>query len=144
MMGFDAWSEGKSEKQYLGACQSSSKYRKGQWYVLAHEKRLLSSLVLYQLPRNAVGIGSIATPPEFRRRGYASQLISGIVSTLEASKTRRPIFLFADIAPEFYGRFGFVPLPIRYQTRPGSICMVHSANLEQLLKDPGFVLPSYF
>jgi hypothetical protein len=34
MMGFDAWADGASEKDYLDVCRSSTKYQSGKWYVL--------------------------------------------------------------------------------------------------------------
>ena len=40
MMGFDAWSEGQSEADYLERCTSSPKYPQGTWYVLESDAGL--------------------------------------------------------------------------------------------------------
>ncbi|MBI4056016.1 MAG: GNAT family N-acetyltransferase [Elusimicrobia bacterium] len=144
MMGFDAWSGGKLKKQYLAGCHSSPKYRKGKWYVLTDsEGSLISSLITYRLSVHVAGIGSIATPPALRNHGYASRLISGVISILEVRERVQDIFLFADIAPRFYKPFGFVPLPKRHQRYPDSVCMIRSSSIERI-RDPYFRPPAYF
>ena len=57
MMGFDVWSDGASEEDYLVGCRASPKYAKGTWYVLANEDQLVSSLITYNLGPNIIGIG---------------------------------------------------------------------------------------
>jgi predicted GNAT family N-acyltransferase len=70
-----------------------------------------------------VCIGSIATPSEQRGKGLASNLIKYVVSKINSKKNTTNIFLYADIAPEFYEKFGFVRLPDRFQKYKNSICM---------------------
>ncbi len=142
-MGFDAWADGKCFESYLAECAASPKYARGRWLVLAAGDQLLSSLIVYNLDACAAGLGSIATAPERRRHGHASRLVALAVDAIEAvGKTR--IFLFADIAPEFYEKLGFVALPQRFQRKPGSRCMVRAGDLDALLADPAFDPPEYF
>ena len=54
------------------------------------------------------------------------------------------VFLFCDIAPEFYERLGFAALPERFQSRSGAVCMVRTADLDALLAEEGFEPPAYF
>ena len=86
MMGFDIWSEGSPIENYLKSCYESPKYKKGQFKVLESGDKLLSSLILYQLSESSYGIGSIATPIEFRKQGYGSKITLEIAEQLEKKK----------------------------------------------------------
>lgn len=142
-MGFDAWAEGRRFEAYLAECAASPKYARGRWLALADGDQLLSALIVYDLGADAAGLGSLATAPERRGRGHASRLVALAADAIEAvGKTR--LFLFADIAPEFYARLGFVALPERHQKKPGSRCMVRAGDVERLLADPAFAPPEYF
>ncbi len=46
MMGFDTWSQGSSEEDYLNACRASSKYKKGTWFILVDNQQMQSSLII--------------------------------------------------------------------------------------------------
>lgn len=148
-MGRDAWAEGRSLEDYLAACRAAPKYAAGVWWVLAGEGgRLESSLLAHEIPlpsgAPAAGLGSIATPPELRGRGHASRLIAEVVRRREEDGTR-VFFLFSDIEPSFYARFGFTvlgPCP----KKPASILMARAEakTLAALLADPRFELPGYF
>lgn len=148
-MGYDAWGEGLGLDAYLASCRASPKYAAGVWWVLAGEDgRLESSLLAHEIPlpsgAPAVGLGSIATPPEQRGRGHASRLIAEVVRRREEDGTD-VFFLFSDIAPAFYERFGFTTLG-PCAKKPGSILMARAGakRLASLLADPAFEAPGYF
>ncbi|MBC7387353.1 MAG: GNAT family N-acetyltransferase [Cryobacterium sp.] len=126
LMGIDVWSEGSSETEYLEGCRASVKYRKGTWYVLEDESRLLSSLIVYRFEPGVVGMGSIATPVVERCRGHATRLISEVLKMLEAETEEVQIFLYSDIRPEFYEKFGFSRLPEAAQRYQTTVCMIKS------------------
>ncbi|WP_449355564.1 hypothetical protein ACUL41_06660 [Virgibacillus natechei] len=73
MMGYDAWGDNMPTKEYIEMCHKSSKYKRGNWYVLERTdtKELLSSLIVYELnPSEEIivrGIGSISTPVHLRK-----------------------------------------------------------------------------
>ena len=148
-MGFDTWAEGRSLDAYLAACRAAPKYAGGTWWVDEEEGgRLVSSLLAHEIPlpsgAPATGLGSIATPPELRGRGHGSRLIAEVIRRREAAGAE-VFFLFSDIAPAFYGRFGFVvlgPCP----KKPASILMARAEPkcLTVLLADPRFKTPDYF
>jgi predicted acetyltransferase len=77
----------------------------------------------FGLPPETIGIGSVATPPAFRRNGYASQLIRDFLA-MKPLEAVRAVFLFSEVKPEFYGKLGFVALPPELQKYPKSLCMV--------------------
>lgn len=133
MMGFDVWSEGSSENDYLKGCQASTKYLKGTWYVLSEELKLFSSLIVYDFGNNILGIGSISTPPSLKKNGYASKLISGVISELEKSFSGCTIFLYSDIEAGFYEKFNFVKPPAGLQRYKTTTCMVYGKNIQQFL-----------
>lgn len=139
LMGFDVWSEGKSEEKYVEDCMESKKYKTGAWYVLASENDLVSSLVVYEsqfkIPENFCGIGSVATAIQHRKKGYSSQLINGVCADLKSSGYRG-VYLHSDIDPEFYKRLGFIPVSAEAKN-----CMV---RLFGSVKVPENEIPSYF
>lgn len=139
-MGFDVWSEGKTRDEYLASCRISNKYKKGQWFVLSNDSDLLSSLIVYEFANQVFGIGSIATPPKSRNKGYASKLISSVISGIEKNQPNAAIFLYSDINPDFYERFDFVRICAR-RGNSNSTCMVRASNSKQIAKES---IPSYF
>ena len=143
MMGFDAWGQNCSKDQYLDECQSSSKYRKGEWWVLVVDEEVVSSLIVYkgefELPHGCYGMGSVATLPSRRRYGYASYLVKAISRTL-AELHARGIYLFSDIGESFYAELGFMPIRVK-QPYSDCICMVHPfRDADKLLS----LVPSHF
>lgn len=143
MMGFDAWGAGKTQEEYLKECRTSKKYKKGQWYVLIDRStEPASSLIIYEISANTVGIGSVSTLPKLRKRGHATLMISQFLSSLEPEI--KNVFLFADSSPKFYEKFGFVRLPKKLQKNPGSVCMLRAANAKTRFEEPNFAPPQYF
>ena len=141
MMGFDVWAEGDSETRYLDVCRNAPKYKKGQWFVLENDEgKLVSSLICYRnvfgLAEGCVGIGSVATSPDQRKKGYAAILLKDIITRLR--ETTSHIFLYSDIAPAFYKKLGFQILNDDLQKHKPSLCMVYGADLSNLN------VPSYF
>ena len=141
MMGFDVWSIGSSQAEYLEGCRTSPKYKKGKWFVLSKGDDLLSSLIAYDFGKEIAGIGSIATSENIRKQGYASKLISEVILHLEEQRGITTLFLYADISPAFYERFGFVRLPQNSQKYPNSICMVRSKANTMIEPE---LIPKYF
>jgi predicted GNAT family N-acyltransferase len=82
----------------------------------SREGETLSSLRLYAvrgLHRDTEirlgGIGEVLTPEELRGRGYASRLLRLTLELLEHEGIDGA-YLFSDIDPDFYSRFGFVAI----------------------------------
>lgn len=144
-MGYDTWGDSKPVHAYLKACAESPKYRTGTWYVLEERGRLMSSLIVHRLADHSFGLGSISTPPERRRNGWASQLISGVLSLLD-SQGAETIYLHSDIDALFYARFGFRLLPPDLQRRAGSGAMLRCppALFTSIVGSPGYRAPDYF
>lgn len=142
MMGYDAWGDGLSEADYLEECRNSPKYPRGTWYVLEDGGRLASSLIVYrkgfELPVGCWGIGSVATPPALRRKGYAARLIQHVVDMADAADARG-IYLFSGVDPDYYAGLGFERVPAAPADLPG-VCMVLCFRDANELKDlaPGF------
>lgn len=142
LMGFEAWSDGNSKNDYLDECRSSSKYKRGSWFVFEENGNLLSSLITYHFKADTFGIGSIATPRLNRNKGHASKLIFEVLKRFDQSSKTVRIFLYSDIKPEFYEKFGFKRLPEvaqRYQT---TTCMVRGANPKEFISTDQ--VPEYF
>ncbi|NOH33074.1 GNAT family N-acetyltransferase [Vibrio chagasii] len=120
LMGFDIWGGSASVDEFLACCNKSDKYQKGTWYVLIEHHKILSSLIVYQgmfgLVDGSCGLGSVATPPELRCKGYASKLINMIKNELLQNQNNTALFLHSDIDKKFYSRLGFTAIE-------GSDCM---------------------
>lgn len=152
LMGFDSWSNELSEHEYLAQCQNSPKYAKGTWFVLEdNDGKAVSSLITYEFdPLNgkaAIGLGSIATQSEFRKKGLASQLAWQVMTLFFERDGSRAFFLYADLNPQFYERhLGFVRLPDKYQSKSGSVAMIRASTelKNSLFKDENFKPPAYF
>ena len=128
LMGYDVWSDGRPIDRYSFECEQSEKYKLGTWYVLASKDRLLSSLVIYQgsfdLPDASFGLGSIATEPAVRGKGYARFLLEEIMEQLRTHDPSCSLYLFSDIAPRYYEQSGFVKLPAQRQPYKATVCMI--------------------
>lgn len=126
-MGFATWNEGESEQDYLRTCRNSTMYQAGSWFVGEHQRTIVASLIVYdhgfKLPDNSVGIGSVATHHNHRHKGYASSLVSEVVSRYRA-QGKRGVYLFSDIDPTFYKRLGFKPITAK-QRYEDTVSMVN-------------------
>lgn len=143
LMGFDVWSDGASEKDYLADCSSSIKYKRGEWYVLTEDDKILSSLIIYDFGDEKFGIGSIATSPYDRKKGYASELIKHIIHKIESGSKNCILFLYSDIQPEFYEKFGFTRLKPEAQRYKTTTCMVYGKRVEEFMNE-NLITPEYF
>ncbi|MDN3612501.1 GNAT family N-acetyltransferase [Vibrio ostreicida] len=136
-MGVDTWSGGLSLQAYLTSCRNSEKYAAGIWYVLVDKDQVVSSLIVYSrmfdLREGCFGLGSVATPLELRRKGYASKLVNRIKAELFSKHACKALYLYSDIDQEFYRKLGFVSIQ-------DSDCMIYSKD--QALFDGS--LPAYF
>lgn len=142
MMGFDVWAEG-SVEDYILECRDSPKYKRGTWFVLLEDERLVSSLILYDLGANEFGIGSIATSEKFRNKGYASRIIKDVIQRIENKNPAAVFFLYSDINPEFYEKFSFFKLSVTTQRYKTTTCMIRGQNIEKYFSDKKFI-PEYF
>ena len=127
LMGIDAWAEGGDVGAYLEGCRQSIKYKSGQWVVLTAEGRPVSSLLIHRFePWGGYvvrGIGSVATEPSSRRRGYGQELVRRAIEDLSLRHRAAVFLLYSDIGEAFYERLRFFGLPDNYQRRAGSTLM---------------------
>ncbi|GAB1264055.1 GNAT family N-acetyltransferase [Aurantivibrio infirmus] len=139
MLAYKTWGDGKSIEEYLSACRNSKKYSEGQWVVLLDEDVICSAAIIYEaqfgLDQGYLGLGSVATRPSSRNKGYASNLLKILCEKLKNSGAKG-IYLHADIGHEFYEKLGF-----ELVQKQGSICMLK--KLAEDLEDP-INIPSYF
>ena len=130
---------------YLNGCRNSPKYRQGEWCVLEHSScGLVSSLLIHKFKSDEYGIGSIATPLEMRKNGWASFLIESVLESLEKDRKANVVYLYSDINPEFYRRFGFVVLPENLQKCQDSVCMVRFKKDSKKTMIDNLQPPTYF
>jgi GNAT superfamily N-acetyltransferase len=80
-------------------------------HVVASAKRYDLSCTLDGRVRRVLGLGAVFTAPAYRGRGAARELLTRIMETAEAEGYEFAA-LFAEIAPSFYERLDFVPVPL--------------------------------
>ncbi|ELM6622625.1 GNAT family N-acetyltransferase [Vibrio fluvialis] len=136
-MGFDVWNGGLGFEQYLAGCRDSGKYRSGTWYVLAQGEQIVASLIVYSrmfgLEDGCFGIGSLATLPEQRNKGYGAEIVNLVKAELFNNQQAKAIYLHCNIDHRYYEKLGFCRLQ-------GSDCMCISAD-PLVYERP---LPAYF
>jgi len=125
---------GGSMTRHVVECKRNRKLWAGMHYVLEAESgEFLSTLTayLYRHPQltTAIGFANVFTPEPFRHRGFASRLIEGSVEAFE-SQGHNVFYLLSDIGTEFYGRFGFRPLPMQYDAAPECVTMLRCAEVD--------------
>jgi GNAT superfamily N-acetyltransferase len=116
------WSDGLSREHYGKAWTAQLKTPWGQSHldrvalvdgphVMCSAKRYDLSLRLDGRIRRVLGIGAVFTPPAHRGRGSARELIARLLDTAVA-EGHEFAMLFSEIAPAFYERLDFVPVPL--------------------------------
>lgn len=144
--GYRVWSRNRTFEQYCADNGREDAY--GTRYVLELEGKIVSSAIVLQFDaiggRKVYGIGSVLTPQEHKRNGYATALLENCLRKIQGPEVY--VFLHSGIEPAFYRRFGFRILPEQYQARPASVYMVLCSDLlwEELMSGPKGRLPGYF
>jgi GNAT superfamily N-acetyltransferase len=80
-------------------------------HLVASAKRYDLACRLDGRTRRVLGIGAVFTPPAFRGRGAARELLTRIIERAEAEGYEFAM-LFSEISPPFYERLEFVPVPL--------------------------------
>jgi len=84
-------------------------------HVLASAKRYDFSMRFDGRIRRVLGIGALFTAPAHRGRGCARELVARILDTA-VTEGQEFAMLFSEIAPAFYERLDFVPVPLLEST----------------------------
>lgn len=115
---FSIWSPGLSRDEYLDYMWRISVLpwakRNLEFLVLKAKDEVAASLKYQRItflhrnqPYKFVGVGAVYTQKHYRNQGYASQLMELAIDRA-AREGNDGMFLFSDIDPAFYTRFGFV------------------------------------
>lgn len=80
-------------------------------HTVASAKRYDLSLRIDGRIRRVLGVGAVFTAPAYRGRGAAKELLTRMMETAEAEGFEFAA-LFSDIAPAFYEKLDFVPVPL--------------------------------
>ena len=90
-------------------------HARARWYVAQLDGRTVASLGAYPLMFRlgdrlvrGIAIGAVHTRPDFRRRGFAPQLLAE-VERREQTRGNELSLLYSDIEPQFYARLGYQP-----------------------------------
>ena len=120
------WSDGLSRPNYAREWAAQLKTPWGRQHLdrvaLVDGPHVLSSAKRYDLSlridgriRRVLGIGALFTAPAHRGRGCARELLTRILDTA-VTEGQEFAMLFSEIAPAFYERLDFVPVPLLEST----------------------------
>lgn len=116
------WSDGLSRENYAKAWAAQLKTPWGRQHLdrvaLVDGPHVLSSAKRYDLSlridgriRRVLGIGALFTAVAHRGRGYGRELLTRMLDTA-VTEGQEFAMLFSEIAPAFYERLDFVPVPL--------------------------------
>ena len=119
---FPLWNDGLSREHYGKAWAAQLKTPWGQHHLdrvaLVDGPHVLSSAKRYDLSlridgriRRVLGIGAVYTAAAHRGRGCARELLTRMLDTA-VTEGQEFAMLFSEIAPAFYERLDFVPVPL--------------------------------
>ena len=119
---YDLWRDGLSRDGYgkFWAAQLKTPWGGGHLdrvalqdgpHVVASAKRYDLAFTIDGRARRVLGLGAVFTAPAYRGRGAARELLTRVMETAEAEGYEFAA-LFSDIAPAFYERLDFVPVPL--------------------------------
>lgn len=144
--GYQEWSKNRTFAQY---CLDNSKDDIiGTRYVIEENGRIVSSAVLLRLKsrlgKDVYGLGSILTSRRHRGKGYGIELIKKCMNLIPPENSI--LFLYSDINPSYYEKFGFQSLPDELQKYAKSVCMAycHESVWNELIQANGDDIPGYF
>lgn len=117
------WGGGRNFEQYVAQTLELAGSRYGRRHYrtiglydgstcVASFKRYERTLHHAAMHLSAVGFGAVFTPPEYRRRGYASVMLGAALDAARAGG-HEIAYLFSDIRPQFYSALGFHELKAR-------------------------------
>jgi GNAT superfamily N-acetyltransferase len=120
------WNDGLSREHYGKSWAAQLKTPWGQHHldrvamvdgphVLSSAKRYDLSLRIDGRIRRVLGIGAVFTAPAHRGRGCARELLTRMLDTA-VTEGQEFAMLFSEIAPAFYERLDFVPVPLLEST----------------------------
>jgi GNAT superfamily N-acetyltransferase len=140
--GHDTWGEGEDVETFVRRYDDNPNHLRGTRYLLesidANDSsdsndssggEILCNLNTLRFRRGLVGIASVSTAPEHRKRGWASLLIRAVMELLRSQEDRRIDFLlFSEVDPGIYRKLGFAELPAPQQHHLPSIAMTTGAT----------------
>lgn len=111
------WSPGLSKDEYYEHISRQINHpwarRNFKFFVLKEKNTIVASCKLYKVEISArgrtykcAGLGAIFTMPAARAQGFGSKLVSEAIDYC-FNREYDALFLFSDIDPNFYSRFGF-------------------------------------
>jgi GNAT superfamily N-acetyltransferase len=114
---YPVWHDGLTRHNYgrFFAAQTQTDWGIGhlRMHALVDGDRLLASVKRYDLTAcvagdrvSVCGLGAVFTDPASRRRGYAAEMIAGVLDAARADGASFAL-LFSEIGPDYYTRLGF-------------------------------------
>jgi predicted GNAT family N-acyltransferase len=134
--GHDTWGEGEPVEEFVRRYDDNPNHLRGTRYLLesidsndSSGGEMLCNLNTLRFRRGLMGIASVATAPQHRKRGWASMLMRAVMELMR-SQDDVPVhfLLFSEVEPGFYRTFGFSELPESQQHHLPSIAMSTGAN----------------
>lgn len=114
---FEHWNRGRTFEEHMIYRLYAPVHRRASWFVGTVDGKVVVSLGTYPFQFQVDGtvmpgsaIGSVFTVPEFRRRGYAEQLVNWTDNYHRDAGVGLSV-LYSDIAPKYYAKCGYILCP---------------------------------
>ncbi len=114
---FEFWPMAPRLEEHLRLRLNSAKHERAHWYAGCLDGKVVASLGCHPLKYHFEGqevdgfsIGSVHTVPEYRRRGFAAEVMDWAERD-QKRKGARLSSLYSDIDPHYYGRQGYLRCP---------------------------------
>ena len=111
---YEFWGNDLPLDKYVQWRLKSLHHLRATWYVGVLEGQVAASLGVFPMSLSLDGtlektmfVGAVHTHPDFRRRGFAAELLY-FAEQDQAQEDVRWSFLFSDIDPQYYARLGYV------------------------------------
>jgi predicted GNAT family acetyltransferase len=141
--GYDTWKHDKTFDQYCADKDSDRNHLRGTRYLLEDiSGQPVSALNVLRFRESLIGLASVATSPEQRRKGYASLLLRAVMELHRFAQPDTRFLLFSEVKPSIYERHGFCVLPPEHQRFPKSRAMATGDT--PLTATEGEFLKAYF
>jgi len=111
------WPMALSPEEHLQIRLNRPKDNRAIWYVGCLDGKVVAGLGCHPMQYyfngqevNGFSIGSVHTLPEYRRRGFAAEVMDHVEKD-QKKKGARLISLYSDIAPQYYKKLGYLQCP---------------------------------
>jgi predicted N-acetyltransferase YhbS len=126
--GFDAWGEGRSEREFVENYQQDKNHLRGVRYLFELPGgEIVANVNTLRFRDRVIGLASLSVKPQHRGQGYGSVLIRAVMELFRLENPEIRFILYSEVGVAMYERLGFLALPDSAQYHRPSVAMATGA-----------------